>query len=101
MVRFGLQSLFALAVVMAANPVYADEPTRYGYGLTSENAHMPQNLTSMAAVLERYGTPELERPAVGEPPITRWEYGMGTVYFEGNLVISSVPVAASINNENQ
>lgn len=101
MVRFGLRSLFALAVVVAVNPVCADEPTSYGYGLTPDNAHMPQNLTSMEAVRERYGAPELERPAVGEPPITRWEYGTGTVYFEGNLVISSVPVAASINDENQ
>lgn len=103
MVRFGLRSLFALAVVMAVNPVcapvFADEPTSYGYGLTSSNTHMPQNLTSMEAVRERYGAPKLERPAVGEPPITRWEYGTGTVYFEGNLVISSVPLAASINNQ--
>lgn len=50
----------------------------------------PQSGMSMAKVREKYGSPNREEPAVGEPPITRWHYESFTVYFEHDKVIHSV-----------
>jgi hypothetical protein len=36
-------------------------------------------------------------PAVGEPPISRWEYTGYTVYFEHDLVLHSVIQHATNN----
>ncbi|GEM_PF-107379 len=41
-------------------------------------------------VLDRFGLADEEHPAVGQPPITRWDYRDFSVYFEGNRVIDSV-----------
>lgn len=50
----------------------------------------PSHGESMEDVLARYGDPVDRLPAVGQPPITRWNYENFTVYFEYNLVIHSV-----------
>ncbi len=42
------------------------------------------------AVLERFGLPDQEHPAVGTPPINRWDYREFSVYFESGRVIDSV-----------
>ncbi|WP_372239460.1 phosphodiesterase [Pseudomonas sp. 2FE] len=42
------------------------------------------------AVLERFGLPDEEHPAVGKPPISRWDYREFSVYFESARVIDSV-----------
>lgn len=42
------------------------------------------------AVLQRFGLPDEEHPAVGSPPITRWDYREFSVYFESGVVINSV-----------
>ena len=86
--------LLTLMMVVMASSIYAEEsstPTTYGYGLTSYNRDLPRNLMSMDAVRARYGEPQLIHPVVGDPPIARWEYETGTVYFEHNLVITSIP----------
>jgi hypothetical protein len=53
-------------------------------------AERPRRGMSMERVREAYGTPESRQPAVGEPPITRWQYGSFTVYFEHDRVIHAV-----------
>jgi len=45
---------------------------------------------SMDRVEAVYGKPANRREAVGDPPITRWEYPGFVVYFEHHLVIHSV-----------
>lgn len=42
------------------------------------------------AVLARFGLPDEEHPAVGTPPISRWDYRDFSVYFESGVVINSV-----------
>jgi hypothetical protein len=42
------------------------------------------------AVLERFGLADEEHPAVGKPPITRWDYREFSVYFESGVVVDSV-----------
>lgn len=50
----------------------------------------PVRGTTMAEVESRFGTPKAKHPAIGEPPITRWDYAKFSVYFEHQMVLSSV-----------
>jgi hypothetical protein len=50
----------------------------------------PTRGMSMEKVEATFGAPSNRAPAVGEPPITRWEYPGFVVYFEHHLVIHSV-----------
>ena len=47
----------------------------------------------MSAVEARFGSPQNRHAAVGEPPITRWDYPGFAVFFEHDLVIHAVAVA--------
>lgn len=51
---------------------------------------LPRRGASMERVRERFGAPADTRDAVGEPPITRWEYDGFTVFFEYDHVIHAV-----------
>jgi hypothetical protein len=44
----------------------------------------------MDQVSQRYGQPLAAHPSVGEPPITRWDYSNYSVFFEYDLVLTSV-----------
>lgn len=50
----------------------------------------PTRGMTMAEVARRFGEPRKKLPAVGKPPITRWQYRGYTVYFEFQYVIDSV-----------
>lgn len=45
---------------------------------------------SKAQVKSQYGEPQKENPPRGKPPISSWDYGEFTVYFENDHVIHSV-----------
>lgn len=57
--------------------------------------NQPARGMSMERVEASFGAPSNRVPAVGQPPITRWEYPGFVVYFEHNLVLHSVVKAAS------
>jgi prolyl-tRNA editing enzyme YbaK/EbsC (Cys-tRNA(Pro) deacylase) len=57
--------------------------------------NQPARGMSMEKVEATFGAPTSRVPAVGQPPITRWEYPGFVVYFEHNLVLHSVVKAAS------
>jgi len=38
----------------------------------------------------RFGAPAQSTPQVGDPPISSWDYGRYTVYFEGDYVLHTV-----------
>jgi len=50
----------------------------------------PHRGSSMTTVRAQFGDPATEKPAVGDPPITRWSYPAYTVYFENQHVIDVV-----------
>lgn len=52
--------------------------------------NVPHKSATMNQVRNDFGDPINEYPAVGNPPITRWEYEMFVVYFEHEFVISTV-----------
>ncbi len=55
-----------------------------------EGVNIPQKSATMNQVRTQFGDPSSESAAVGEPPITRWEYANFVVYFEHQHVITSV-----------
>jgi hypothetical protein len=50
----------------------------------------PTRGMTMDQVATKFGTPVTKVPAVGKPPISRWEYPGFVVYFEADHVIHSV-----------
>ena len=50
----------------------------------------PSRGMSMERVEARFGAPDARRGAVGDPPISRWEYADFVVYFEYDDVIHAV-----------
>ncbi|MGH8201235.1 MAG: hypothetical protein ACREVO_12885 [Steroidobacteraceae bacterium] len=55
----------------------------------SSVAH-PQRGTTMHDVEAKFGSPAKRYPAVGKPPITRWDYPAFSVFFEYSRVVHSV-----------
>jgi hypothetical protein len=54
----------------------------------------PSRGLTMGQVEARYGAPVARSAAVGQPPITRWEYPSFVVYFENDRVIHAVVTGA-------
>ena len=52
--------------------------------------NLPENGQTMDTTESKYGTPGQRHQAVGDPPITRWDYRTYSVYFEHELVLFSV-----------
>ena len=50
----------------------------------------PRNGLTMSQIRQQFGSPKTELPAVGEPPISRWEYDGYSVFFENDLALHSV-----------
>jgi len=50
----------------------------------------PTRGMTQASVESTFGAPQSSRQAVGDPPITRWEYPGFIVFFEFDKVIHSV-----------
>ena len=81
-----------LAVLALASSVSrADTLLLDGIEMDAQTAAMrPKAGVSMTSVESTYGAPSERRGAVGQPPITRWDYPGFSVYFEHDRVIHSV-----------
>lgn len=51
---------------------------------------IPHRGLAMDNVRNVFGEPQAEHPAVGDPPITRWDYDGYSVFFEFDKVIHTV-----------
>ena len=51
---------------------------------------VPTNGMPTAEVRARFGEPLTTHSAIGDPPITRWEYDRWSVYFEYDIVLFTV-----------
>lgn len=84
-------SILAACVLMTAMSAQADTlviPLGQQAGQTTSS--LPQRGLSGASVTQRYGEPVSRHAAVGEPPISRWDYADFSVYFEHDKVVHSV-----------
>ena len=57
---------------------------------SDRNAGLPTLGMVMDQVEAAHGAPVSRAPAVGDPPITRWDYADFAVYFEHRTVIHAV-----------
>ena len=91
MVRSLLITLtFALAGTGLAVTTPASADTLDVSGSALADGSKPQRGMTMDRVEAKWGQPAARIPAVGEPPISRWEYNGFTVYFEYDRVIHTV-----------
>ena len=82
-----------LAAAVCAAPALARTDTLIIDGLEqarATNMERPSRGMSMDKVETTWGAPTSKQNAVGEPPITRWEYAEFVVYFEYRHVIHAV-----------
>lgn len=61
-----------------------------GIAVKESDMAMPTRGMSMNQVAAKFGAPVTKVPAIGKPPISRWEYPGFIVYFEADHVIHSV-----------
>lgn len=84
-----------LAIIVSLLPLLAAQAEQIVVPVGQQaayNQHLerPKTGISKNQVLNKYGEPLSRKPAVGEPPISSWEYEKFTVYFEYDHVIHSV-----------
>jgi len=61
-----------------------------GIAVKESDLATPTRGMTMTQVSDKFGAPVTKIPAVGNPPISRWEYPGFVVYFERDHVIHSV-----------
>jgi hypothetical protein len=85
----------ALSAAFAFTPAHGADAPAAG-AVAGQPADHPSDRPArgahMAAVEQQYGQPSTRYPAVGQPPITRWDYPSMIVYFENDRVIHAVLV---------
>jgi hypothetical protein len=88
--------MIAAVIAFCAAPLLAG-PSRAetiavedGIAVKESDVATPTRGMSMDQVATKFGAPVAKVPAVGKPPISRWEYPGFIVYFEHEHVIHSV-----------
>lgn len=91
-----VKQLFIATLIIASSNLQADKLVIPGHYDSSSVTVMPKRGSSMEQVLADFGEPERKIPAIGEPPITEWDYGDFRVYFEYRTVLHSVDLTTLI-----
>ena len=80
-----------LAAVLASGLAGAETiAVDNGIAVKETDLATPARGMTMEQVTTKFGAPVTKVPAVGTPPISRWEYPGFVVYFEADHVIHSV-----------
>jgi hypothetical protein len=91
---FRITTLSAVLLCLLALPIHADmlliDSINTAPINSDEGLPRPTRSMSMDQVSQRFGQPLTTHPSVGEPPITRWDYSDYSVFFEYDLVLTSV-----------
>jgi hypothetical protein len=92
MSKFSALALIVLLGAAAAEAQRADTLDMRGTDDAArfEGSNKPTRGMSQARVEQNYGQPASRRGAVGDPPISRWEYPNFVVFFEYDKVIHAV-----------
>jgi hypothetical protein len=81
----------ALVLLLAAAPLVAETVVvNDQVEVRTVTVEMPARGMDMGAVEKRFGAPQTRHAAIGQPPITRWDYPGFSVYFEYQHVVHSV-----------
>jgi hypothetical protein len=84
-----MKKLAVLFLLFAGSVATADTLRMQGISVDGDGVRPTRGMTQ-ARVEQRYGAPNAKRAAVGDPPISRWEYDDFIVYFEYDKVIHAV-----------
>ena len=91
-----VSAVLATAVVGFAPICRADiVASADGIAVRDAGVAAPARGMTMAQVASKFGDPVTKVPAVGNPPISRWEYSGFVVYFERDHVIHAVVSTAA------
>lgn len=90
-----MKTTLALLMTLAAAPLSA-ETLLVGdqVQVKPPGMEVPRRGSTMATVEAKFGAPRERHAAVGQPPITRWDYNGFSVYFEYSHVLHSVVIGA-------
>lgn len=89
-----MKPLIVMALAGLCSNLFAEEIAVPAGQQGNSSVDRPRTGLSMDQVTAKFGGPDQQLPAVGNPPITRWVYDGFTVYFENDRVIHSVLNAA-------
>jgi hypothetical protein len=81
-----IAGLAGLAPICRADIVASQD----GIAVRDAGVAAPRRGMTMSQVANKFGAPVTKIPAVGNPPISRWDYPGFVVYFERDHVIHSV-----------
>jgi outer membrane protein assembly factor BamE (lipoprotein component of BamABCDE complex) len=81
-----ITALAGLAPLCRADIVASEN----GIAVQDAGVAAPRRGMTMSQVASKFGAPVTKIPAVGNPPISRWDYPGFVVYFERDYVIHSV-----------
>ena len=91
MVRFLAKATLVLTLGLAAVAGHTTVLLLDGIEADAQSkSERPKSGMTMADVEKSYGEPAQKHAAVGQPPITRWDYAGFSVYFEFDRVIHAV-----------
>ena len=83
--------ILLLATVLASGLAGAETiAVDNGIAVKEADVATPERGMTMQQVAAKFGEPATKVPAVGQPPISRWEYPGFVVYFEREHVIHAV-----------
>ena len=82
----GVAGMTSLCGAAKAETIAVDS----GIAVKESDVATPTRGMTMDQVATKFGAPVTKIPAVGKPPISRWEYQGFVVYFEAEHVIHSV-----------
>jgi hypothetical protein len=80
----------AVAGTAAAETIVVDDQIQ----VKPSQITRPKRGITMGEVEKQFGAPVTRHPAVGQPPITRWDYNGFSVFFERDRVIDAVATGA-------
>ena len=84
--RYLLLAAVLLSGLAGAETIAVDN----GIAVRESGVATPARGMTMDQVATKFGAPVTKVPAVGKPPISRWQYPGFVVYFESEHVIHSV-----------
>jgi len=91
MVKLVAKTMVVLALALAAVAGHTTVLLLDGIEADAQSKlERPKSGMTMSGVEKTYGEPAQKHAAVGQPPITRWDYPAFAVYFEYDRVIHAV-----------
>ena len=90
---FAVLSLVAVLCFPVSGNLHAEGFSDYGaesFAEMEQRRGLPVRGTTTKAVLAEFGEPVSRKGPVGNPPISAWHYENFDVYFEHQLVITSI-----------